>query len=76
LNKSELAQRFNCDSRTIDRYLKISSGELEAKKSLRVYRSLIDDYKPIIIEKVDTYSATANLQDLANFSPFFIYFFY
>lgn len=59
LNKSELARRFNCDSRTIDRYLKINSGELEPKESSRVYKSLIDDYKPIIIEKVDTFGATA-----------------
>lgn len=59
LNKSELARRFNCDARTIDRYLKINSGELESKKSSRVYKSLIDDYKPIIIEKVDTFGATA-----------------
>lgn len=59
LNKSELARRFNCDSRTIDRYLKINSGELEQKKSSRIYKSLIDDYKPIIIEKVDTFGATA-----------------
>lgn len=59
LNKSELARRFNCDARTIDRYLKINSGELEQKKSSRVYKSLIDDYKPIIIEKVDTFGATA-----------------
>lgn len=59
LNKSELARRFNCDSRTIDRYLKINSGELEPKKSSRVYESFIDAYKSIIIEKVDTYGATA-----------------
>lgn len=59
LNKCELARRFNCDSRTIDRYLKINSGELEPKKSSRVYESLIDDYKSIIIEKVDTYGVTA-----------------
>jgi transposase len=59
LNKSELARRFNCDVRTIDRYLKINSGELEPKESSRVYKSLIDDYKPIIIEKVDTFGATA-----------------
>ena len=59
LNKSELARRFNCDSRTIDRYLKINSGELQPKKSSRVYESFIDEYKSIIIEKVDTYGATA-----------------
>ena len=59
LNKSELARRYNCDPRTIERYLKISSGELVPKKSSRVYTSLIDDYKSIIIDKVDTYGATA-----------------
>lgn len=59
LNKSELARRFNCDPRTIDRYLKIQSGELIPQKSSRVYKSFLDDYKSIIIEKVDTYGSTA-----------------
>ena len=59
LNKSELARRFNCDPRTVERYLKISSGELVPKKSSRVYTSLLDDYKSIIIEKVNNYGATA-----------------
>jgi hypothetical protein len=59
LNKSELARRFNCDPTTVDRYLKISSGELVPEKSSRVYKSLLDDYKSIVIEKVDTYRATA-----------------
>jgi len=59
LNKSELARRFNCDPRTIDRYLKINSEEILPKKSSRTYKSLLDDHKSIIIEKVDTYGATA-----------------
>lgn len=59
LNKSELARRFNCDPRTVERYLKLSSGELERKKSTRVYTSLVDDYKSIIIDKVDNYGSTA-----------------
>ena len=59
LNKSELARRFNCDPRTIERYLKINSGEILPKKSSRNYKSLLDDYNSIIIEKVDTYGATA-----------------
>lgn len=59
LNKSELARRFNCDPRTVERYLKLSSGELEREKSTRVYTSLIDDYKLIIIDKVDNYGSTA-----------------
>ena len=59
LNKSEIARRFNCDPRTVDRYIKIQSGEIKPKKSSRKYTSLIDDYKSIIIDKVDTYGATA-----------------
>lgn len=58
-NKAELARRYDCDPRTIDRYLKIQSGELEAKSSSRVYISKFDDYKSTIINKVDTYGCTA-----------------
>lgn len=58
-NKAELAQRYDCDPRTIDRYLKIQSGELEPKSSSRVYTSKLDDYKSTIINKVDTYGCTA-----------------
>lgn len=58
-NKAELARRYDCDPRTIDRYLKIQSGELEAKSSSRVYISKLDDYKSTIINKVDTYGCTA-----------------
>lgn len=59
LNKSELARRFNCDPRTVDRYFKIQAGELTPKKSSRIYKSLLDDYKSVVVEKVDTYGATA-----------------
>lgn len=58
-NKTELARRYSCDPRTIDRYLKIQSGELIPRKSSRVYQSKLDDYKGIIIDKVDTYGCTA-----------------
>lgn len=46
-------------SKTVDRYMKISSEELNRKKSTRVYTSLIEDYKLIIIDKVDNYGSTA-----------------
>nr|WP_312292646.1 IS21 family transposase [Clostridium chromiireducens] len=59
MNKSEMARRLNCDPRTVDRYLKIESGELIPHKSKRIYESVLDDYKTIIIDKVDTYGATA-----------------
>ena len=55
LNKSELARRFSCNRRTIDHYL--NPKEAESKK--REYLSIIDDYKSIVLEKVDTYGASA-----------------
>ena len=58
-NKAELARRYNCDPRTIDRYLKIQSGEIVPATSSRVYHSKLDDYKSVIINKVDTYGCTA-----------------
>ena len=58
-NKTELARRFDCDSRTIDRYIKISKGEILPKTSRRVYTSKLDDYKEIIIDKVDKFGCTA-----------------
>lgn len=59
LNKSKLARRFNCDHRTVNRYLKVSSGEVVPRKSFRVYTSLLDYYKSIIVYKVDNYDSTA-----------------
>lgn len=58
-NKAELARRYSCDPRTIDRYLKIQSGELKPPESHREYHSKLDGFKEIIIHKVDTYGCTA-----------------
>ncbi len=54
-NKAELARRYDFDPRTIDRYLKIQLGELKPKENTREYHSKLDDYKDLIIYKVDTY---------------------
>ena len=59
LNKSEIARRFNCDPRTVDRYLKLQRGEIKPKEKQRKYISILDDYKPIIQNKVDLHGATA-----------------
>ena len=58
-NKAELARRYGCDPRTIDRYLKIQSGEIKPKENTREYHSKLDDYKDLIIHKVDNYGCTA-----------------
>ncbi len=54
-NKDELARRFDCVPRTIDRYLKIQPGELIPKESSQRYPSKLDEFKEIIIDKIDTY---------------------
>lgn len=56
LNRTELARRLNCDPRTIDRYI---SENLSSKRKSRVIKSKIDDFKDIIIEKVDNYGSSS-----------------
>lgn len=58
-NKAELSRRYNCDPRTIDRYIKIAKGEIEVVSQKREYKSKLDEFKPIIINKVDKYGCTA-----------------
>ena len=58
LNKSELARRMGCNRRTIDKYIKQATGQLN-NTSRRKYESLLDPYKSIIIDKVETYGASA-----------------
>ena len=59
LNKSEIARRFNCDPRTVERYLKIQKGEICNNNSKRTYISKLDEFKPVIIEKIDVHGCTA-----------------
>lgn len=53
INKSEIARRFNCSINTVNKYLQIQNNN----KSTRRYSSKLDDFKGIIIEKTDDYSA-------------------
>lgn len=53
INKSEIARRFNCSINTVNKYLNIQ----ESNKSTRKYSSKLDDFKGIIIEKTDDFSA-------------------
>lgn len=59
LNKSEMARRFDCDRRTIDRHLKIETGKLTPTEPKREYTSILDNYKSIVINKTDVHGATA-----------------
>ena len=58
-NKAELARRYNCDPRTIDRYIKMHTGQLQPVPPTREYTSKLDGYKEIIINKVDKYGCSA-----------------
>ena len=58
-NKAELSRRYNCDPRTIERYIKMSKGEIEVVSQKREYKSKLEEFKPIIINKVDKYGCTA-----------------
>ena len=53
INKSEIARRFNCSINTVNKYLNVQDN----KKSTRKYSSKLDDFKGIIIEKTDDFSA-------------------
>ena len=61
INKSEIARRFNCSINTVNRYLNIQ----DSNKSSRKYSSKLDDFKGIIIEKTDYFSA--NGRSIYNF---------
>ena len=54
INKSELARRFGCSINTINKYMEIQDA---GEKIERKYTSKLDEYKGIIIEKVDDFSA-------------------
>ena len=58
-NKAELSRRYNCDPRTIERYIKMAKGEIEVVSQKREYKSKLEEFKPIIINKVDKYGCTA-----------------
>ena len=56
VNKSEMARRFGCDRRTVDRYLREDAQPAEAHNR---GKSILDPFKPTVMEKVDTYGASA-----------------
>jgi len=55
MNKSELARRLGCNRRTVNKY--IEGGIAKRKEGTR--KSVLEEFKSIIKEKVDTYGAKA-----------------
>lgn len=49
MNKSELARRFNCDRRTVDKYLK----EKTTTRKVRKVRSVLNNYENTVKNKID-----------------------
>ena len=62
INKSEIARRFGCSINTVNKYLET---QFNNKKAKRNYSSKLDDFKGIIIEKVDDFAA--NGRSIYNF---------
>ncbi len=56
LNKSELARRFNCDRRTVDKYLNDTDSE---SRKPREIKTKVDDFKEVIIDKVDNWGSNS-----------------
>ena len=57
INKSEIARRFGCSWKTVDRRINPTKYAKEKKK--RTYTSKLDPYKELIITKLDTYCCSA-----------------
>ena len=53
INKSEIARRFNCSYNTVDKYM----NNIPKQVTTRSYTSKLDEFKGIIIDKVDNYGA-------------------
>lgn len=55
INCAEVARRFNCDPRTVKRYI---NGADPIRKT-RTKSSILDNYQEIVVDKIDNYGATA-----------------
>ena len=53
VNKSEIARRFGCSYNTVTKYMNSSPKQSISRK----YTSKLDNFKGIIIDKVDNYGA-------------------
>ena len=53
INKSEIARRFGCSYNTVDKYM----NNIPKQSTTRNYTSKLDEFKGIIIDKVDNYGA-------------------
>ena len=57
VNKSEIARRFGCSWKTVDR--KINPDKYSKTITKRAYSSKLDPYKELILSKLDTYCCSA-----------------
>ena len=57
VNKSELARQYGCCWETIDR--RLNPDKYKKDKKTRVYKSILDEYKGIIDEKIENYNIPA-----------------
>ena len=57
VNKSEIARRLGCSWKTVDR--KINPHKYTKEKTMRKYTSKLEQYKELIITKLDIYCCSA-----------------
>lgn len=55
VNCAEMARRFNCDPRTVKRYV---DGASISRRTFKKH-SVLDNYKEVVIDKIDNFGATA-----------------
>ena len=59
MNYSALARKFDCDVRTVKKYMQNPSKAKKTSRKPRQVVSKLKKYEPIIIEKYENYSSTA-----------------
>ena len=57
VNKSEIARRFDCSWKTVDRMINPTKYSKDKKK--RIYNSKLEPYKELILSKLDLYCCNA-----------------
>lgn len=60
-NKAELARRYNCDPRTIDRYIKIHTGQLQPVPTTREYTEYSVLRVPLIRDRIPSVAQSVPL---------------
>lgn len=59
MNQSEIARRFNCNRRTVKKYMESAVNESTKTTKRKKRSSVLDSYEEVILDKIDNHGATA-----------------